>query len=137
MGDLYKVAAYSLTFVPGQPGRPGSTGAASSGAKQSCLPLRKWLDWARDKVPMSGGDDPLAGHPFPYFWMKGQEGDATAIRIAALVLLPSEDLKGPFYRRPLDQALRRRRWTWTAATSSPWRWRMPMPPRNDGRKCCP
>ena len=53
---------------------------------------RKWLDWAREKIHMSGNDDPLAVQPFPYFWTKGQEGDGEAIRTAALVLLPSKAL---------------------------------------------
>jgi len=57
---------------------------------------RKWLDWARDSVHISGTDDPLAGQPFPHFWTKGQEGDANAIRTAALVLLPSKLLKGNY-----------------------------------------
>jgi Flp pilus assembly protein TadD len=55
---------------------------------------RQWLDWAREKIHMNGSDDPLAVQPFPYFWTKGQEGDAEAIRTAALVLVPSKDLKG-------------------------------------------
>ncbi|HKD45751.1 MAG TPA: DUF3857 domain-containing protein [Candidatus Angelobacter sp.] len=55
---------------------------------------RKWLDWARERVHMSAGDDPLAAAPFPYFWTKGQEGDASAVRTAALVLVPSKELKG-------------------------------------------
>ncbi|HEU4416490.1 MAG TPA: DUF3857 domain-containing protein [Candidatus Angelobacter sp.] len=54
---------------------------------------RQWLDWAREKTHMGGGDDPLAGQPFPYFWSKGQQGDAEAIRTAALVLVPSKELK--------------------------------------------
>ena len=53
---------------------------------------RKWLDRARDRVHIGGGDDPLAGQPFPHFWTKGQGADATAVRTAALVLLPSKDL---------------------------------------------
>jgi Flp pilus assembly protein TadD/transglutaminase-like putative cysteine protease len=55
---------------------------------------RQWLDWAREKIHMNGSDDPLAVQPFPYFWTKGQEGDAEAIRTAALVLVPSKGLKG-------------------------------------------
>ncbi len=57
---------------------------------------RKWLDWARDAVHISGSDDPLSGQPFPHFWAKGQEGDANAIRTAALVLLPSKLVKGEY-----------------------------------------
>jgi hypothetical protein len=53
---------------------------------------RQWLDWVREEVHISGGDDPLQGQPFPYFWTKGQEGDAVAIKTAALVLAPSRSL---------------------------------------------
>ena len=63
--------------------------------KKNDLPgARRWLDWAREKIHMNGNDDPLSVQPFPYFWTKGQEGDAEAIRTAALVLVPSNDLKG-------------------------------------------
>ncbi len=55
---------------------------------------RKWLDWAREKVHINAGDDPLSGQPFPHFWTKGQEGDETTARTAALILLPSKSLKG-------------------------------------------
>ena len=54
---------------------------------------RVWLDRAREITPMNGGDDPLAAQPFPYFWTKGQDGDAAAMRRAALVLLPSVSLR--------------------------------------------
>lgn len=63
--------------------------------KMNDLPgARMWLDWAREKIHMSGNDDPLSVQPFPYFWTKGQQGDAEAIRTAALVLVPSKELKG-------------------------------------------
>jgi len=55
---------------------------------------RQWLDWARERIHMTGSDDPLAVQPFPYFWTKGQEADAETIRTAALVLIPSKYLKG-------------------------------------------
>ncbi|HEY6970911.1 MAG TPA: DUF3857 domain-containing protein [Candidatus Angelobacter sp.] len=55
---------------------------------------RKWLDWAREKVHIDAGDDPLSGQPFPHFWSKGQAGDESAIRAAALILVPSKYLKG-------------------------------------------
>jgi transglutaminase-like putative cysteine protease/tetratricopeptide (TPR) repeat protein len=57
---------------------------------------RKWLDRARERVHISEADDPLSGQPFPHFWTKGQEGDANAIRTAALILLPSKLLKGDY-----------------------------------------
>jgi transglutaminase-like putative cysteine protease/Tfp pilus assembly protein PilF len=62
--------------------------------KNDLTGARQWLDWAREKIHMNGSDDPLAVQPFPYFWTKGQEGDAEAIRTAALVLIPSKELKG-------------------------------------------
>jgi Tfp pilus assembly protein PilF len=64
---------------------------------------RKWLDWAREKVHINEGDDPLAGQPFPHFWSKGQEGEEAAMRTAALVLLPSKRL-GPEQFAGLIQA---------------------------------
>ena len=54
---------------------------------------RQWLDRAREQVHISENDDPLAGQPFPHFWSKGQKGDATAIRMAALTLAPSKELR--------------------------------------------
>ncbi len=61
---------------------------------------RVWLDRARERIHNSSGDDPLSGALFPQFWSKGQEADATVMRTAALVLMPSkpaaaylEDLK--------------------------------------------
>jgi tetratricopeptide (TPR) repeat protein len=71
--------------------------------KNNLPAARKWLDRARDKMHVNGGDDPLSGSPFPYFWTKGQGGDLSTIRTAALVLLPSEKLKGQ-YLIQLDQA---------------------------------
>jgi len=61
--------------------------------KNNLPAARKWLDRARDKIHISEGDDPLDGSPFPHFWTKGQEGDASAARTAALVLMPSKQLK--------------------------------------------
>ena len=100
-GDRYKIAAVSLS---------GSTVLDGLGSlalqaieKNNLVAARKWLDRARDKISMGGGDDPLAGPIFPHFWTKGQEADASTIRMAALVLLPSKDLKGP-YLSALSQA---------------------------------
>jgi transglutaminase-like putative cysteine protease/Flp pilus assembly protein TadD len=61
--------------------------------KNDLAGARKWLDWAREKIHINQGDDPLSGQPFPHFWTKGQLGDEAAIRTAALVLLPSKELK--------------------------------------------
>ena len=38
----------------------------------------------------------MQGQPFPYFWTKGRDADATAIRTAALVLLRSKEVVGPY-----------------------------------------
>jgi len=51
---------------------------------------RSWLDRARERIHSSSGDDPLSGPLFPQFWTKGQEADASTMRIAALVLMPSK-----------------------------------------------
>jgi tetratricopeptide (TPR) repeat protein len=64
---------------------------------------RKWLDRARDKIHVSGGDDPLAGQPFPYFWTKGQDADVPTMRTASLVLLRSKTVNRPYFNA-LDQA---------------------------------
>lgn len=64
---------------------------------------RKWLDRARDKIHVSGGDDPLSGQPFPYFWTKGQDADVPTMRTASLVLLRSKAVNGPYFTA-LDQA---------------------------------
>lgn len=58
---------------------------------------RKWLDRAREHISASGGDDPLAGQPFPYFWAEGQDADVATARTAALVLLSSKELKGRYF----------------------------------------
>jgi tetratricopeptide (TPR) repeat protein len=63
-------------------------------SKGNLKTARHWLDWVREEVHMSSGDDPLQGQPFPYFWTKGEEGDSDAIRTAALVLIPSKSLNG-------------------------------------------
>jgi hypothetical protein len=88
----YKILAYSF----GAESSPESLGwQALELLNKNDLPgARQWLDWAREKVHMNGSDDPLAVQPFPYFWAKGQEGDAETIRTAALVLVPSKELKG-------------------------------------------
>jgi tetratricopeptide (TPR) repeat protein len=56
--------------------------------EQGRLPeARSLLDWVREEVSPAGGDDPLAGPPFPRFWQKGQPGNGSEIRQAALALL--------------------------------------------------
>jgi hypothetical protein len=91
-GGSYKILAYAI----GVASSPESLGwQALELLNKNDLPgARQWLDWAREKIHMNGSDDPLAVQPFPYFWTKGQEDDAETIRTAALVLVPSKELKG-------------------------------------------
>lgn len=48
---------------------------------------RVLLDWLREDQHLAGGDDPLAGVPFPHFWTKGKESDAGKMRLAAAAIL--------------------------------------------------
>jgi tetratricopeptide (TPR) repeat protein len=113
--------------------------------KNNLAAARKWLDRAREKLSISGGDDPLAGQPFPYFWTKGQEADVSTIRTAALVLLPSKDVKGP-YLEALKQAresakadMERNRLTMVLAFaySAQERWAEMLPVAQDLMKAVP
>jgi transglutaminase-like putative cysteine protease/tetratricopeptide (TPR) repeat protein len=48
---------------------------------------RVLLDWLREEQHLQGGDDPLAGAPFPRFWTKGQEATADQMKLAAAAIL--------------------------------------------------
>lgn len=48
---------------------------------------RVLLDWLREDEHLAGGDDPLAGTPFPRFWTKGKNADAAAMKLAAASIL--------------------------------------------------
>ena len=48
---------------------------------------RVLLDWLREDQHLAGGDDPLAGVPFPRFWTKGKDSDAAKIRLATAPIL--------------------------------------------------
>ena len=100
-GDRYQLAAYSVSG----PADLEDLGPLVLRAidQNNLAAARKWLDRAREKISINGGDDPLAGNPFPYFWTKGQEADVATIRTAALVLLRSKGVKGP-YLEALKQA---------------------------------
>lgn len=88
----YKAAAFSASGSNVEQLAPLALQAIE---KDDLVAAKKWLDRARDVIHVSGGDDPLSGQPFPYFWTKEQEAGASAMRTAALVLLPSKQLKGP------------------------------------------
>jgi tetratricopeptide (TPR) repeat protein len=94
-GNQYKIAAFDFESL--------GTLALQAIESNNQSASRKWLDRARDKIHISGGDDPLAGEPFPYFWTKGQPADSPTMRTAALVLSRSTALKGP-YLTELDEA---------------------------------
>ncbi len=90
----WKLLSFSLSAA-GSPEELGWQALAFLQNKDQ-VRARKWLDWAREKIHISEGDDPLSGQPFPHLWTKGQEGDEAAIRTAALVLLPSKELNGEY-----------------------------------------
>lgn len=93
-GGQYKIAGYSASdSVDPEELAPL---ALREIEKNNLVAARAWLDRARDKIHINGGDDPLVGPNFPHFWIKGQEADVSAMRTAALVLLPSKRLKGPY-----------------------------------------
>ncbi len=48
---------------------------------------KTFLDWLRDYLHLSGGDDPLTGLVFPRMWSKGKEADAAQMRLAAAAIL--------------------------------------------------
>ncbi len=52
---------------------------------------RALLDWLREDQHLEGGDDPLAGVPFPRFWTKGKESDVAKMRLAAAAILVMTD----------------------------------------------
>ncbi len=65
---------------------------------------RAWLDQARQLMSTPSAEDPLSGPLFPYFWSKGQEGDARAVSVAAASLLFRE--KGDRSAQILERARR-------------------------------
>lgn len=70
--------------------------------KNNLAAAHTWLDRARERIHASSGDDPLSGAIFPQFWTKGLDADATTMRTAALVLMPSKAAGG--YLTDLKQA---------------------------------
>ncbi|MEA2561995.1 MAG: hypothetical protein QOH06_3499 [Acidobacteriota bacterium] len=55
---------------------------------------RQWLDWAREDVQGSGGDDPLSSSPFVTLWTRGADPTADEARCAAASLLAGSDGSG-------------------------------------------
>lgn len=56
---------------------------------------RQLLDWLRDDEHLKGGDDPLAGLPFPRLWTKGQNPDPVVMRLAAAAILAQSKVTAP------------------------------------------
>ena len=48
---------------------------------------RVLLDWVREEQHLAGGDDPVAGYPFPRIWTKGMDADAARMKLAAAAIL--------------------------------------------------
>ena len=77
----YKVLATSRA--------PGALGleALDRIAASDLAGARVLLDWLREDEHLEGGDDPLAGNPFPRFWTKGKDADASSMKRAAAAIL--------------------------------------------------
>ncbi len=56
---------------------------------------RQLLDWLREDWHLAGGDDPLAGAPFPRFWTKGKDADAATMKLAAASILAAYKQTAP------------------------------------------
>ena len=56
-------------------------------ATQDQAGARVLLDWEREEWHLGGGDDPLAGTPFPRFWTKGKDADIATTKLAAAAIL--------------------------------------------------
>lgn len=64
---------------------------------------RALLDWVREDQQLAGGDDPVAGSPFPRFWVRGKAGDAQQITLAAGALL-TQTKRGAKHGIPILEA---------------------------------
>jgi tetratricopeptide (TPR) repeat protein len=48
---------------------------------------KQWLDWTREEIKLSSGEDPLSGSAFPRFWNRGDDPDPARMKLAAYALL--------------------------------------------------
>jgi tetratricopeptide (TPR) repeat protein len=64
------------------------------------------LDWLREDMQKQGGDDPLGGPVFPYFWTKGQAADARKMKLAAAAILAGAKPTAPQEVAILEEALK-------------------------------
>jgi transglutaminase-like putative cysteine protease/Flp pilus assembly protein TadD len=56
-------------------------------AANDLVGARFLLDWVREDLRLSGGDDPLSGADFARAWTKGKDADAATMKLAAASLL--------------------------------------------------
>lgn len=85
----------NVLFTIAEDGQQRLLGSAENELGQAVLDLiakgemekaQRWLDWAREELPLSGGEDRLAGSPFARLWTKGASANARTMRWAAASL---------------------------------------------------
>jgi tetratricopeptide (TPR) repeat protein/transglutaminase-like putative cysteine protease len=80
-------AGYRIIGIESSPG--DMTQEITRRVKSGDLPgARRLLDWLRESSKRAGGEDPLDGPAFPYFWERGQKGADADILLAAATLDP-------------------------------------------------
>lgn len=78
-------AGYRIIGIEGSPGE--LVPEITRRVKAADLPgARRLLDWLRESSKRAGGEDPLEGPAFPYFWDRGQQGAAADILLAVATL---------------------------------------------------
>lgn len=68
-------------------------------------PSKKVLDWLRDEVKITGGEDPLSGPIFPHLYTRGQELTANDLSLLGAVLITTADRNTRPAIAVLEQAL--------------------------------
>ncbi len=67
---------------------------------------RALLDWLREDWHLLGGDDPFMNAAFPRLWTKGQNADATYMKVAAAAVLVFDKSTAPTSIPILEDALK-------------------------------
>jgi tetratricopeptide (TPR) repeat protein len=62
--------------------------------KDDLAGAKRWLDWARRDLQLTGGEDPLSGSPFPRMWNRNSPLDRAKMEIAATALADSTSDNG-------------------------------------------
>lgn len=106
--DGYRIAA--LNFAPSMLGYRALR-LADAGKIDAA---KQWLDWARDYVNATPGDDPLSAAPFTAFWQRGAQASLDEIRLAAATLTPETNntakLALPILLAARDKTSEDKRW---------------------------